>query len=612
MCGIVGWIDWQEDLSGKAAIIESMIGRLSHRGPDAHDTWLSKCAALAHHRLIVIDPIGGGQPMIYQSGEQTYAITYNGELYNFRELRAELETRGHTFQTNSDTEVLLHTYMEWGEECTKHLNGIFAFGLWDECKQQLFLARDHLGVKPLFYAQRGSALLFASEIKALLAHPLVEAEVDIEGLAEIFASVSVHTPGFVVYSGMHEVRPGEQIVFTRECKCVSRYWSLHSAPHTDDLSTTAERIRDLLDDTVRRQLIADVPVVALLSGGLDSSGLVALAAQEFQREHRPLHTYSIDFIESEKYFICNPMQISLDEPWAKRVSEYVGTQHHTIMVDSSQLLENLLVPMYAHDMPSFFGQLETSLYLLFKAVKQEATVALSGEAADEVFGGYVWFFSEEVHKANMFPWLVALLGKQTLPFPWWSSDVREKIRPQEYLARSYQEAREEVPVLSGEDVFKAKMREIFYLNLTHRLPTLLDRKDRMSMATGFEVRVPFCDYRLIEYVWNIPWEMKMVGDMEKGILRRALADLLPHDVCNRKKNSYPSSSHPQYRQRISEWALQILHDPNAPIRPFLNMPVARMLAEGKLPGLPDAVRVAPMEQIIQINAWLQEYHIRIR
>ena len=279
-----------------------MIGRLSHRGPDAHDIWLSPRAGLAHHRLTVIDPQSGKQPMIYQTNDHTYVLVFNGELYNFRELRLELSTRGHIFQTNSDTEVLLHTYLEWGEECTKHLNGIFAFGVWDEYKQQLFLARDHLGVNPLFYAQRGSAVLFASEIKALLAHPSVEAEVDAEGLASLLTGVPLHTPGFVAYSGMHEVRGGEQIVFTREGKHAECYWGLCSEPHTDDLGTTIERIRALLDDSVKKQLFTDFPLVAMLPGDLDSSGLVGLAAREFQREQRPLHTYSIDFVESEKYF----------------------------------------------------------------------------------------------------------------------------------------------------------------------------------------------------------------------------------------------------------------------------------------------------------------------
>ncbi len=613
MCGITGWIDWEEDVSGQGVVIETMIGRLSHRGPDAHDTWLSPRAALAHHRLKVIDPQRGGQPMTYQAGEYTYAITYNGEMYNFQELRRELEIRGHTFRTQSDTEVILHAYVEWGEECTSHFNGIFAIALWDESKQQLFMARDHLGVKPLFYAQRGSALLFASEIKALLAHPSVEAEVDAEGLAEIFQAGPMHTPGFAVYIGINELRPGEQIVFTRERKHVSRYWSLHSAPHTDDVETTAEHLRALLDDTVRRQLIADVPVVSMLSGGLDSSGLTALAAREFQRRHQQLHTYSVDFVESEKYFTSSAMQVSLDEPWVKRVSEHAGTQHHTIMVDSSELLENLLVPMYAHDMPGF-GQMETSIYLLFKAMKQDATVALSGKSSDEVFGGYVWFFNAEAREADTFPWLT-LWSKQQAKgqlAPWWSSEVSEKIRPHEYLKRRYLEARAEVPVLEGEDAFHAKMREIFYMNQTRWLPLLLDRKDRMSMAVGFEVRVPFCDHRLVEYAWNIPWEMKTVGDSEKGILRRAFTDVLPDDVRNRKKSPYPSTQHPQYRRGVSKWLLQIVNDANAPLRPFLNVPAAQALATGGVPNLPGSLAVTPMEQLIQINAWLQEYHIRIR
>ena len=610
MCGIAGLLDWQADLTEQHAIIETMIGRLSHRGPDAHNIWISSHIALAHHRLTVIDPEAGKQPMIYQAGEQTYVIVYNGELYNFRELRLELSIRGHIFQTNSDTEVLLHTYLEWGEDCTQHLNGIFAFAVWDDSKQQLLLVRDHLGVKPLFYAQRGSTLVFASEIKALLSHPRVDAEVDAEGLGELLAGIPISTPGFVIYSGIQEVRPGELIILTPERKCARRYWSLHSAPHTDDLGTTTERIRALLDDIVKRQLVTDLPMVAMLSGSLDASGIVALAAREFQREEKPLHSYSIDYTGNDRCFPGSPIQICLDETWVKRVSEYVGTQHHTITVDSNELIESLLVPMYAHDMPSFFGQMETSLYLLSRAMREDgATVAISCEAADEIFGGDDWFFDDEVRKADRFPWH-SFFANQA--YPWWSSDMREKIRPQEHLARRYKEAREEVPVLSGEDALNSKMREISYINQTRFLPILLDRKDRMSMAVGLEMRLPFCDHRLVEYVWNIPWEMKTVGGIEKGLLRRSLANVLPSDRDKTKKSSYPTSQHPQYQQGISKWVLQILNDSSAPIRPFLNIPAARALAEGNLPDLPGSLRIGPMEQIIKINAWLQEYHISIR
>jgi asparagine synthase (glutamine-hydrolysing) len=370
MCGIVGWVDWEEDLTYHGLTVEHMADTLYHRGPDAQGCWLSPRAALAHRRLIVIDPQGGIQPMVYQEGSRTYAITYNGEIYNFRELRSELESLGHTFRTQSDTEVLLHTYMEWGEACVRHLNGIFAFGLWDDYRQQLLLARDHLGVKPLFYAQRGSAILFGSELKALLAHPAVKAEIDATEMAVIFGVP--RAPGSGVFRDVHELRPGHFAIWTRNRSQTIRYWNLRSMSHPDDLPTTAEHIRALLEDTIRRQLIADVPVVTMLSGGLDSSALTTLAAREFKREGKELHTYSIDFVDSAHHFQENFLRTSLDAPWAKRVSEYVASKHHAITIDTPELVENLLVPMRMHDLPAR-GQVETSLYLLCKAMKENAT-----------------------------------------------------------------------------------------------------------------------------------------------------------------------------------------------------------------------------------------------
>jgi len=612
MCGISGWVDWEKDLSGQNALIEKMTETLRHRGPDARGIWLSSRAALGHRRLIVIDPEGGAQPMVYKEGARTCVITYNGEIYNFRELRRELAGKGHKFRSYSDTEVLLHAYLEWEENCVEHLNGIFAFGLWDENRQQLLLARDHLGVKPLFYAVRGSAVLFASEIKALLAHPLVEPELDEDGLAEIFNFFPLHTPGHGVFRDVYEVRPGHRIIFHRKGAQITRYWSLRSAPHTDDLETTAEHIRVLLKDTVQRQLIADVPVVTLLSGGLDSSVLTALAAEEFQEAGKQLHTYSVDFKESSRYFVANAMHRSLDAPWVQRVAEYTGTRHHTIMLDTPELLDSLLVPMRAHDHPAY-GQIETSMYLLFKAMKQKATVAISGESADEVFGGYPWFNNEEILNIPNFPW-IATFGETEVArgiLSWLAPEVLEIINPMEYILRRYREAVAEVPVLESEDILAAKRREGFYLNLTRFLPILLDRKDRMSMAVGFEVRVPFCDYRLVEYVWNIPWEVKAAGGIEKGILRRAFTGYLPEDVLYRHKSAYPTSQHPDYVRGICELMLQILNDPNAPVRPFINVARIRELLEDKEPGLIHAFNVNPLERIIQINFWLEDYHVSI-
>lgn len=611
MCGIAGWVDWKQDLSRQEAVIDKMINTIRHRGPDAEGKWLSPRAALGHRRLIVIDPAGGAQPMVAEEGGHSYVLTYNGEIYNFRELRKELESRGHKFRSHCDTEVLLRAYLEWGNSCGNHLNGIFAFGLWDSKKEQLLLARDHLGVKPLFYAERDSGVIFGSELKALLAHPLVKPELEADGLMKAFNFFPLHVPGSGVFRNVSEVRPGHRVIFDRNGRRDTQYWSLKSAPHTDDLETTTERIRALLKDTVGRQLVADVPVVTLLSGGLDSSGLTALAAKEFAREGKKLHTYSVEFEDSSRYFAKSIVHESLDTPYIKQVADHVGTLHHEIFVDSTELVDNLLVPMYAHDHPAL-GQLETSMYLLFKAMKNDATVSLSGESADEVFGGYKWFNSEDLTTLTTFPWM-ALMARDMEPeqiLSWYSPELIETIRPSEYLAARYREAVAEVPRLEGESALDAKRREGFYLNLTRFLPLLLDRKDRTSMAVGFEVRVPFCDYRLVDYVWNIPWAMKRVGDIEKGILRRAFADVLPDEVVNRRKSAFPASHHPDYLKGVREVFQTILGDSTAPIRPLLNIPAVERALSG-MAHQEHAFDASPMERLIQINAWLKDYHVSL-
>lgn len=611
MCGITGWVDWKQDLSSQGALIDKMTSTIQHRGPDAGGKWLSQHAALGHRRLIVIDPQGGAQPMVAKEGGHEYVLTYNGELYNFRELRKELEKRGHKFRSHCDTEVLLRSYLEWGNECVAHFNGIFAFGLWDGKKEQLLLARDYLGVKPLFYAERGSGVIFGSEIKALLAHPLVRAEVDAEGLLLGLNILTLHIPGNGAFRNVFEVRPGHLIVFDRNGCHDTQYWSLKSAPHTDDIETTTEHLRALLEDTVGRQLVADVPVVTLLSGGLDSSGITALAAKEFSREGKKLNTYSVEFEESSRYFVESPVHKTLDTPYIKSVIDYVGTQHHDILVGSDVLVNNLLAPMYAHDHPGL-GQLETSMYLLFKAIKNDATVALTGEAADEVFGGYPWFFSEDLVNLRTFPW-IALMGREATSIQdlsWYSPEFLEAIRPSEYLDARYQEAVAEVPRLEGESLLDAKRRESFYFNITRFLPLLLDRKDRTSMAASLEVRVPFCDHRLVEYVWNIPWEMKAVDSIEKGILRRAFSKILPDNVVNRQKSAYPASHHPAYLKGILEVFQTILSDPNAPIRPLLNVTDIKKSFDNAS-HLEHYFDVARLEQLIQANAWLKDYHISL-
>ncbi|NPV52022.1 MAG: asparagine synthase (glutamine-hydrolyzing) [Firmicutes bacterium] len=614
MCGIAGWVDWERDLSQQHSILEAMSRTLSSRGPDAAGAWISPRAALAHRRLIVVDPEGGYQPMIRQNGNKTYIITYNGELYNTSELRRELEARGHSFRSRSDTEALLVAFMEWGTKCLERLNGIFAFAIWDEAGQKLFIVRDRLGVKPLFYARRGSAFLFGSELKALLTHPLVQPEVDAEGLAEVLAMGPARTPGHGVFRDVHEVKPGHYILYDQNGIHDYRYWVLESRPHTDDLDTTAARVRELLQDAVERQLVADVPICTLLSGGLDSSAVTAFTAGAFRRAGLgPPHTYSVDYAGNDLYFQPSEFQPNSDSPWVRRVSSFLGTSHRTVTIDTPELVEGLEAAVRARDLPGM-ADVDASLYLFSREVKREATVALSGECADEIFGGYPWFHNPEALAAGTFPWARAARERTRLLSP----DLIELIKPEEYMAQRYREAIAEVPRLPGEEPMEARMREMVYLNITRFMPTLLDRKDRMSMAAGLEVRVPYCDHRLVEYAWNIPWAMKSCDHQGKGILRRALSGVLPHDVLGRRKSPYPKTHNPAYLAAVRDRLLDIFNDPASPLLQLVNVDAVRAIARSGGPGFGPTWFGQLMggaqlfAYLIQVDIWLREYRVLVR
>jgi asparagine synthase (glutamine-hydrolysing) len=611
MCGIAGWVDWEHDLSNERQTAQAMADELACRGPDAEGLWLSPRAAFAHRRLAVIDLEGGKQPMIRARGDEPPSVlTFSGEIYNFPELRRELAALGHVFDTRSDTEVLLRAYLSWGPASITRLNGMFAFAIWDGPRQRLFLARDRLGIKPLFYAIRGRSLIFGSELKALLTHPSVESEVDDGGLAEVLVMGPMRTPGRGVYRGVDELRPGFTLLFDGDGARVARYWQLESRPHADDLDTTTAKVRALVEDAVRRQLVSDVPICTLLSGGLDSSTVTALAARFLREEGRgPVDTYTIDFRESSEHFQPSDIQPGLDGPWARRVVGEVGARHHDVVIDTPELLAHFFTPLAARDLPSW-GDIDVSLYLLCREIKRQHTVAISGESADEVFGGYPWFHDEAAIAAESFPWPEMGVARYLAP------DLVERLRPAAYVEARYREALAEVPVLPGEAPRERRMREVLYLNQTRFLLTLLDRKDRMSMAVGLEVRVPFCDHRLVEYAWNIPWAMKSYRGREKGILRRALEGVLPDDVLWRKKSAYPTTHNPTYSAAMQRMLEAILDDPRAPIRPLIDVGKVRAELRGVAPEDASARGLFGLARdwgyLVQVNAWLDRYRVRIR
>ncbi|TCM97713.1 asparagine synthase (glutamine-hydrolysing) [Paenibacillus sp. BK033] len=614
MCGITGWIDWTRDLTQDSSSLIKMTETLALRGPDASGTWISSHCALGHRRLSVIDPENGAQPMIRRSGDDTYVVVYNGELYNALELRKELEDRGRTFTTHCDTEVLLVSYMEWGKACVERFNGIFAFAIWDVTEQEMFLARDRLGVKPLFISFADGLFIFGSEQKAILAHPAVKAEVGAEGLAEIFIIGPARTPGQGVYKDITELLPGQCMTVTRSGIRKTKYWSLEAIPHEEDVEATAEHVRELLKDTTERQLVSDVPVGTLLSGGLDSSALTALAVRYYEQTGQGnVNTYSVDYRDNDKHFKAHAFQPNSDAPWIERMVSHLDTIHHSIQFDTPELVGALRDATLARDLPGM-ADVDASLLLFCREIKKGATVAISGEAADEIFGGYPWFHREEALSADTFPWSLASSMRADLLAP----DVAAWIKPIDYINDRYAQAIAEVPHLDRESETVRKMRKMSYLNITRFMPTLLDRKDRMSMAAGLEVRVPFCDHRLVQYVWNIPWEIKTAGDREKGILRRALRGVLPDDVLTRKKSPYPKTHNPNYLAAVKGLVLDILNDPSSPLLPLINVSRIRELAESdsaksNIPWFGQLMSGPQLfAYLYQVNTWLKEYGVSVK
>lgn len=613
MCGFAGWIDWQRDLRRAESIIAAMGATLAQRGPDAEGVWLSPHAGFAHRRLVVVDPDGGTQPMVRQYGEREYVIVYNGELYNTEELRRDLAARGYTFSGYSDTEVLLTAYIAWGQTCLERLNGIFAFAVWDDAEQTLFMARDRLGVKPLFYAERDGGLIFGSELKALLANPLVPAELDVDGQAEVMLIGPARTPGCGVFRGVNELKAGQCLLFSRVGLRVRTYWRLVSHEHTDDVDTTATTVRALLADAVERQLVSDVPLCTLLSGGLDSSAITAFACEARRRAGAPApETFSIDYAGNDISFHPTAYQPDADNPWVDRVSALLGTRHHRVVIAEDELADALTASLRASDLPDM-ADISSSLLLFCGAIKRRATVGVSGEAADEIFGGYPWFRDPQAIQAGTFPWARSLDLRERVLAP----ELRARLRPIEYVAARYGQALAETPRLAGETGDAARMREIAWLNVSRFLPTLLDRKDRMSMANGLEVRVPFCDHRLVEYVWNIPWSMKTVGDREKGILRRALRGVLPDDVISRRKSPYPKTHSPVYADIVRRRLRDRLADPTSPLQALIDVPAVRAIMDADGDGVPlswfGQLMGAPQlyAYLLQTETWLREYRISL-
>ncbi|WP_396993152.1 asparagine synthase (glutamine-hydrolyzing) [Nonomuraea phyllanthi] len=606
-------MDFERDLREARDTAQAMTDTMACRGPDDEGLWIAPHAAIGHRRLAIIDLAGGRQPMIADdAGREPSVLTYSGEVYNYRELRAELAARGHEFRTQSDTEVVLRAYVEWGEEMAGHLNGMYAFAVWDARREQLLLVRDRMGIKPLYYFPTPHGVLFGSEPKAILANPLVQPVLDADGLRELMAYVK--TPEHGVFKGMYEVRPGQLVKVGRGGISKHRYWRLESREHTDDVDYTVKTVRGLLDDIVGRQLISDVPLCVLLSGGLDSSTITAIAAKGLRDQGLgTVRSFAVDFAGYTEHFKPDLTRETPDAPYVHEVAEHLGADHTDIVLDSAELMNPAArgAVLRARDLPMGIGDMDSSLYLLFKAIRGHSTVALSGESADEVFGGYRWFHDPAAVEAGTFPWFIGGLAARTEVQRLFKDDVARLLDIRGYQDESYRQALAEVPRLAGETGHERRMREVSYLHLTRFVQILLDRKDRMSMAVGLEVRVPFCDHRLVEYVFNVPWAMKTFDGREKSLLRAAAADLLPESVLQRVKSPYPATQDPAYEQALRDAARALVEPGDAPCAQVIDLDKVRAMIDRPMGDEGDLSTRAALERMLQFDAWLEAYQVRL-
>lgn len=604
MCGIAGILSQNIDLKERESLIKDISESLKLRGPDGFGEYTKPYVTLIHRRLSVIDPEKGAQPMSFGK----YVIAYNGEIYNTQEIKNDLIAKGYSFDTQCDTEVVLKAYCEWKEKCCEKLNGIFAFAVWDDAEHSLFVCRDRIGVKPLFYSSKNGVFAFASRIKSLLLIPEISAEVDENGLNEIFMLGPAKPIGSAVFKDINELPPASYMTVKNGNVSIKQYWRLTAKEHTDNEAQTIEKTHFLVTDAIKRQLVSDVPLCTFLSGGLDSSIISEIASREYLKRGDRLTTYSVDYTDNDKFFKASVFQPNKDSDYINLISDYIKSEHKNIVLDNKAVALALKESTEARGLPGF-TDVDSSLMLFCREVKREHTVALSGECADEIFGGYPWYHNKAILFEDTFPWSR-------------STNVRKSIlkdgllkNADEFVRSKYLETVSKTDYLESDGKTERRMREMFMLNMDWFMQTLLMRKDAMSMESSLEVRVPFCDYRIAEYAYNMPWSLKSLNGREKGILRKAFENELPEEIVYRKKSPYPKTYNPVYFNEVCRLTREVLADKDCPLYEMLNTKKLEELMEN-----PDALTEPWYGQlmkgpqvlayVVQIYYWIKEYKVK--
>jgi len=590
MCGICGF-NWKD-----AELIKKMTDLISHRGPDREGFFLGDNVSLGSRRLKIIDLSAQADQPIYNE-DKSICVVYNGEIYNFPELRAELKSKGHLFSSRTDTEVIVHSYEEYGVNCLSKFDGMFAFALWDNSKKELFLARDRIGIKPLYYYYDGKNIIFGSEIKSILESPIVKREVNLQAVYYYLGYEFVPGP-MTMFNNIYKLQPGHYLIYKSGEIKVSRYWDLEFHTENKDKEYYIEGIRKLADESVKRRLISDVPLGVFLSGGLDSSTVVALMRRHITGR---LKTFSIGY--KDKTYS--------ELEYAEFVSRYFDTEHNVLMIDSidssdiEKALWHLDEPMTDLSAIPF--------YMICKKAKEDVTVALSGEGGDEVFVGYDRFKASKFYNLyyKMLPALFrrdvigavarklpdqvqkkglvnitkrfvegANLPEEGMHMRWqyFSSPIQDRLL---YLNRFRAKVNMDgfLPIrnaMANCNSVNRLNREV-YLDTRFTMPdSVLMKVDRMSMANSLEVRVPFLDHKLIEFSAGIPSGLKLNGFKTKFIFREAIRTYLPKRIVDRGKQGYSFPSKNWLRNELKDYMVSLLNE-SALIRDNLNVHYVNIL-----------------------------------
>lgn len=614
MCGIAGFYQLKHDVFKDYSFnllknkLINMKNSIKHRGPNDDEIYMEGFCGLAHTRLSIRDLKGGHQPMTRRYNGRRATIAYNGELYNTNELKHRLSSYDIDLRTTSDTEIILYCYLVFGTKIFKDFNGIFAFAIYDN--NELIIARDHVGVKPLFFYMDEKQFVFSSEPKGIFAYG-IEPKLNNDSWCEIIGLGPAHTLGNGVFAGIHEVLPGHFMSVTlNENRDISLsdscFWKLTSRMHRDDYASTVCYTNYLIEDSIKKQMVSDIPICTFLSGGLDSSLVSSIVSSNLG--DKKLNTYSFDFVDNEINFKANSFQTTRDRPFVDIMKEYINSNHKYLECNNNDQINCLFEAVDARDMPCM-ADVESSMLYFCRLVSRECKVTLTGECADEIFGGYPWFHRADMLNQNTFPWSYDMNARTYL----FKKDFIDELNIDDYVKNAYETSVGECEYLDDENETETLRRKVTWLNIKWFMMTLLTRMDRCSMFSGLEARVPFADYRILEYVFNVPWEYKCYHNQTKSLLVECGKKYLPDEILYRKKTPYPKTYDPNYEKMLGQMVLEE-YNSNLSLQTIIDK--EKLLSFVNSPkdyGKPwyGQLMAGPqmLAYILQIGYWLRKYNL---